>query len=171
MNLAKNSCNTHVLVIGGESVVDARGQHNQIALLEPDSDPIVAFTADVEKPRAVEDIPDLLVLVQVLVEKRLDLLFVNVTHFLGRYNDLVAVLVAALHCQFVDVGLRCDVLVQHAELRQVRGVHGAPRVVREALVALQELGGVYYEIIGTAYRQIIIPVCFHCGGGMWCSCC
>lgn len=73
---------------------------------------------------------------QVLVEERLDLLLVHVAHLLRRHGDQVAVLVAALGGQLVDVFLVGDVVVNHAQVLQVGWVDGAAGVVELALVAL-----------------------------------
>lgn len=117
-------------------MVDARRQDDQITLLQPDSDPIVALAPDIKETCAIENVSDFFVLVQVLMEKALHLLFVDVAHLLRRYGDFISVLVAALLCKCVDIVVRADMLIDYAKVGEIAWVDTAPRVVREALVAL-----------------------------------
>lgn len=75
---------------------DARREDNQVVLFQADTHPLIAQAPHVKESLAVHDIPDLLVLVQVLVEEHLDFFFVHVAHLVGRDDDLVPVLVGAL---------------------------------------------------------------------------
>jgi hypothetical protein len=86
---------TYVLLISSKPMINATGQDNQIALLQPDPHPVISLTPDVEVPRTVQNVPDLLIFVQMLVEKGLHFLFVNVAHFLGADGNLIPVLVVA----------------------------------------------------------------------------
>ena len=74
-------------------MIDPRRQDNHIVLPQSNPDPLIALTPNIEKPLTVQDIPDLLVLVQVFVEEHLDLLLVDRAHLLRTHGDLVAVLV------------------------------------------------------------------------------
>lgn len=65
----KKILNTHILLIGGKAMIDTRRQDDQIILLDAQADPLVILATDVKVPGAVEDIPNLLVLVQMLVEE------------------------------------------------------------------------------------------------------
>jgi hypothetical protein len=85
----------YVLLISGKAMVNATGQDDQVALLEPDPDPVIGLTPDIEETRAIENVPDLFVLVQVFMEEALHLLFVNISHLFGRDGDLIPVLVVA----------------------------------------------------------------------------
>lgn len=110
--MSREGAATHVVGVRSEAVVDARRQHNQIILLEPDPDPIVALAADVKVAGAVGNVANLLVLVQVLVEKTLDLVLV-VGQRGRRHANLVAVPVLARLCDFVDALHRRARVVQH----------------------------------------------------------
>ena len=77
-------------------MINPRRQHNQIPLLQPNPHPLIALTPHIEEARAIQDVPDFLVLVQVLVEERLHFFFVDGAHLLGRDGDFVPVLVVAL---------------------------------------------------------------------------
>lgn len=127
---------THVRLVGGEAVVDAGGEDDQVVLLEADAHPLVGGVADVKVARAAAHVADLLVLVQVLVKKALDLGLVDVAHGGRRDLDLVAVAVAAVGGQLVDVGNVGDAVVQDAEALQGVDVDLLAGVVGEALVAL-----------------------------------
>lgn len=131
-------------------MVYPRRHDDQILLLEPDPDPIVPLVPHVKVPCAVQYVPDLLVLVQVLVEEHLDLVLVRLAHGLGRHGDLVAVLVAALRGDGVDVGDGGTVLVDDAERAQGFGGDGAAGVVGLALVA-----GEVVEPVGLHFRRAI----------------
>jgi hypothetical protein len=74
---------TDILLVSGEAMIDACRQDNQVILFQPDAYPIVPFAPHIEESLAVENISDLLVLMQMLVEKHFDLVFIHITHFLG----------------------------------------------------------------------------------------
>ena len=74
-------------------MIDPTWQDDQITLLKPDPDPVVPFTPDIKVTRSVQDVPDLLILVQMLMEERFDLFLVNVTHLLRAYGNLIPILV------------------------------------------------------------------------------
>ena len=67
---------THVLVIRGETVVDARRHDHKIALLKPQAHPIIILAPDIKVSSTAQNVADLFVLVQVLVEEGLHLLLV-----------------------------------------------------------------------------------------------
>lgn len=76
-------------------------------LLDPNANPLVALAPYIEVAVPVTDVSDLLVLVQMLREERLDLLLVHVTHRLRRDSNLVPVPVPPLAGQLVhpfDIG-------------------------------------------------------------------
>ncbi len=73
----------YIIPISGKPMINARGQNNQIPFPQPNPNPIVPLTPNIEKPFTVKDIPNLFVLVQVLVEKHLYLLFVDGSHLFG----------------------------------------------------------------------------------------
>ena len=132
---------TYVLIIRSEPMVNSRRHNHQIALLQPQSNPRIILTPHVEVPAATQNIPDLLIFVQVLVEESLDFLLVAGQE-VGGNLDLVAVLVVALGGDFVD-GLEVvgEVVVGDTEGGEVGWVDGAAGVVGEALVALRWRGG------------------------------
>jgi len=67
---------THVLVVRGETVVDARRHNHKIALLKPQAHPVVVLAPDIKVSSTTQNVADFLVLVQVLVEEGLHLLLV-----------------------------------------------------------------------------------------------
>lgn len=158
-------CKTHVLLIRRKSMINPRGHDHQIALLQPNADPIVLLAADIKKSAARQDVADLLVLVQVLVEEILDFLLVA-RQQRGRDLDLVAVLVRALRRDLVD-GRQVvrEVVVRDAEGGEVGWVDGAAGVVGEALVALRRVlvncasGGL--AVVWRAYGEVVEPVGLH----------
>ena len=105
-------------------------------LLQVNPHPLVALVAHVKVARAVPDVPDLLVLVQMLVEEGLDLGLVHVTHLFRGHGDLVPVLIPPLRSELVDALELGDSLVDDTQLGERLDVDGRARVVREALVAL-----------------------------------
>lgn len=117
-------------------MVNPRRQNNQIVLGQLDAHPLVLDTADIKVPLPVEDVPDLLVLVEVLGEEGLDLVLVRGAQGLRGHDDLVAVLVAALPGELVDLGDGGEVAVEDAQGGQVVLGDGAAGVVGVALVAL-----------------------------------
>jgi hypothetical protein len=118
-------------------MIDPTRQDNQIPLLQPNPHPIVVLTPDIEKSCTIQNITNLLILVQMLVEETLHLLFINVTHFLGRNGDLIPVLVVALLGKRLDFRVRADVMIDYAKVGEVGWVDRTPRVVGEALVTLE----------------------------------
>lgn len=113
--------------------------YNQIVLLQPYANPIITLAPDIEESCAVSDVSDLLVLVQVFVEERLDLLLVDIAHLLWRYCDHIPVLVASLRCQLVDILFVGEIVIENAELREVVCSYFLAGVVSLALVDLQSV--------------------------------
>lgn len=88
-------------------MIDARGQDQQIPLLDRNADPLalLIILPDIEIARAVNHKPDLLVLVQVLLKEDFELLGVHVgAHGGGGDFDRVPVLVFPLNGNVVEVG-------------------------------------------------------------------
>lgn len=83
-------------------MIDAGGEDQQIAGLDPDAHPLVALAADVEIAGALEHVADLFVLVQVLLEEGGDLGPVRIPQRHGRDGDLVPVRVPTFLRQPVD---------------------------------------------------------------------
>ncbi len=65
-------------------------------LLKRNPHPLVVFAPDIKEALPVANVADLLVLVQMLMEKHLHLLLVDGAHLLGRHGDLITVLVSPL---------------------------------------------------------------------------
>lgn len=76
----------------------------QIVLLQPNPNPLIPLTPHIKVPSAIPNISDLLILVQMLVEKGLYLAFVGVTESFWADSDFVAVLVGAFLGESVHVG-------------------------------------------------------------------
>lgn len=127
---------SHVGLISSESVKDARGKDDEVVLFQLDAHPLVALVAHVKVALAAADVANLLVLVQVLVEEHLDLVLVHVAHLLRRHDNLVAVLVAAVGSQDINLAGRGQVVVQHAQAGQRICRHLTAGIVRQTLVAL-----------------------------------
>jgi hypothetical protein len=138
---------THISLIRRKAMIYPRRQHQQIILFQSNPYPLVPLAAHVEIPVPVQDVPDLLVLVQVLFEEHLDLVFVDGAHLVGRDGDFVAVLVGALRRNGVDGRDTGAVPVEDAERREVGFRDRAAGVVGRALVA----------------GQVVVVVCFHFG--------
>jgi hypothetical protein len=117
-------------------MVNARGKNQEIILDQTNAHPVVILAANVKESFAIKNIPNLLVLMQMLVEERLDFFLVDVAHFLGRDGDFVAVFVAAVAGESIDVGDLRTQPVDDAEGFEVGGVDLAARVVVFTLVAL-----------------------------------
>ena len=66
---------------------------------------------------------------QMLIKERFDLLLVDIPHLLWRHSNHIAVLVAALAGQLVDLGLVCDAVVEDTELLKVFDADIAARIV------------------------------------------
>lgn len=128
----------YVLAVGCEAVVDARRQDDEIILLDTDTHPLVLDAADIEEAVSVQDVADLLVLVQVLLEKGLHFLLIDGAHLLRGDDDLIAVLVAAFLRKGIDLSNVGATTVEDTKRGQVGFVHGAARVMRFALVALAD---------------------------------
>lgn len=106
---------SYIRCISGETVVNASRHDHKIVLVKLDAHPIVILAPDIKVSAAINDIADLLVLVQVLVEERLDFVLV-VGQGGGRNGDLVAILVVALFCHGVDVAEGFVVEVHDAQV-------------------------------------------------------
>lgn len=74
---------THIILIRCKPMINARRQHNQIAFPQSDAHPLVIFTTDIEEPFPVNYIPNLLVLMQMLIEEHPYFVLVHITHLLG----------------------------------------------------------------------------------------
>ena len=122
-------------------MINARRHNHQIALLQPDSHPVVILASDIKVPASSEYVPDLLVFVQMFVEEVLHLLFVAGERG-GADLDLVSVLVVPILGDFVDaVEIVGEFVVDYAERGEVGWVDEAAGVVGLALVALDVVLG------------------------------
>lgn len=54
-------------LIHGESVVNPRGQRDQVSLGHGDSDPVIVFVSDIKVRSSIQDVTDLIVEVQVFL--------------------------------------------------------------------------------------------------------
>lgn len=135
-------------------MVNASGHNHQVALLQPNPHPIIALAPDIEVSSTFQNIPDLLILVQMFVEEVLDLLFI-IRERGGGDLDLVAVLVRAGAGDGVHgVKIFRVVVVQDAELGEIVWVDGAAGVMGEALVALVGAVSGGFERIAELNRDI-----------------
>jgi hypothetical protein len=76
-------------------MIDSRRHNHQVSPLQPDSDPRIFLSPHIKVAATTQYVSDLLVLVQMLVEERLDFLLVA-RQQIGRYLNLIAVFVGAL---------------------------------------------------------------------------
>ena len=83
-----------------------------------DPNPVVVSTAYVKEARAVKDVTNLFILMQMLVEKHFDLVFVSGEGGRGN-NDFVSVLVVSRRRQLVHVFNAGEVEVKDPELREL----------------------------------------------------
>ena len=90
----------YVLFISSEPMIDPRGHNHQITPLQPYPHPIVLLSSDIEVSASGENIPDLLILVQVFMEEVLYFLFVVGEGGWADFN-LVPVLVVAVCGDFI----------------------------------------------------------------------
>ena len=101
------------------------------------SHPSIVLVPNIEVPSSVQDVSNLLVLVQVLVEEHLDLAFVRIAHRFRRDGNLVAILIASLGSDSVDIRDVWIVEGHDSKLVEVLLVDLATRVVWVSLVALK----------------------------------
>jgi hypothetical protein len=102
----KEKRKTYVLLISRKAVIDTGGEDNQIILGQLDAHPLILLAADIKVPLSITDVSNLLVLMKMLSEEHLHFGFVGLAHSGGRNDDLIAVLVAAVCCEGIDV---CEV--------------------------------------------------------------
>lgn len=110
---------TNVFRISSETMIYSCREKNQIVFLQPDAYPVVLLAAHIEESLSVKDVPDLLVLVKVLIEENLHLVFVAAPHLFRRDRDLISILVAAIHCDGIDLVDRRTPVINHTELTQI----------------------------------------------------
>lgn len=73
---------THVIVVKSEPMIDPGRHDHEIILLKRNSDPVVVLVPNVEVSAAVQHVPNLLILMDMLIEEHLQLRFVDIAHFL-----------------------------------------------------------------------------------------
>jgi hypothetical protein len=127
---------TYILRISGESMIDTRRQNYEITLLHGDANPVVLNATDIKIAISIEDIPNLLVLMQVLVKEHLHLILVNGAHRLRRHDALIAVLVVSFLRELVDRRNLGVVPVKNADRGKMGFVDGTAGVVQLSLVTL-----------------------------------
>lgn len=103
-----------IVAVRSKAMIDPGRHDHEIVLVKLNAHPVVVLASAIKVPPTIEDISYLLVLVDVLVEEHLHFVFVGGTHLLWGDCDLVAVLVAALGGDFVDVGDVGVVVVEDA---------------------------------------------------------
>lgn len=100
------------------------------------ANPLVSFASDIEESSAVPDISDLLIFVHVFVEERFNLFFVDIPHLLRRNRDYIAILIASVRCEFVDILLIRDSVVEDSEFCEIFFGNFPTGIVEFALIAL-----------------------------------
>ena len=110
-------------------MVDTTRQDDQVTLLKPNPDPVIALAPDVKVTCAIENISNLLVLMQMLAKERLDLFLVNVAHLLRADGHLIPVLVVARCSDLVNARDFGNMMIDDAQFLQIVWVDGATRIV------------------------------------------
>jgi hypothetical protein len=136
-----------ILRISGESMIDARRQNDEITLLHGDANPLILGPTDIKKASSIQDIPNLLVLMQVLVKEHLHLPLVHGAHRLRRYDALIAVLVAPFLRELVDRSDLGIMPVKDTDGGKVGFIDGTAGIVQLSLVT----------------GLVVVPICPHCG--------
>lgn len=85
-------------------MINTRRQDKQIPLLRSNPHPPILAIPNIEIPRPLQDIANLLVLVHVLVVEHFDLVLIRRAHGDGRDGDFVAVGVGAGLGEVLDLG-------------------------------------------------------------------
>jgi len=128
-------CQTYVLDVGCESVIYPSGQnliqseivpttiqlqtYDQVILLQLYPNPLVALTSNIEESSTIPNISNLLILMQVFIEEHLDLFFIDIAHFLRGNRDYIAILVASLQCELIDISDIRKSVVEDSKLRKI----------------------------------------------------
>jgi hypothetical protein len=105
---------TYVLLISRKPVIDTGREDNQIILGQLNAHPLIILAADIKVPLSVTDVSNLLVLMKMFSEEHLHFGLVGLAHSGGRNDDLIAVLVAALFGEGIDVCEVWEVVVDDA---------------------------------------------------------
>ena len=160
----------YILVIRGKTVVDTSRQDDQIILAQPNPNPLVLLAPNIKVTLSIADIANLLVFMQMLTEKSLYFLLVDVAQGLWRNADLIAVLVSARRGYGIDRFDGRAVTVEDTDGLEVGFGNGTSRVVGFTLVTLFNDSLVSLHISGIlatgcrlTYRLVIEPVCLHDG--------
>jgi hypothetical protein len=117
-------------------MINSSRQNNQVILLQPYAYPVVRFASHIKEPFAIKNVSDLLIFMEVLVEKHFHFVVVDITHFVGRDCNFISVLVAALFGNCVDIIYGRAAVVDHTEIAQIVTFESFPRIVILALVTL-----------------------------------
>jgi hypothetical protein len=132
----KEKRRTYILRVSGESMIDTRRQNNEITLFHGDANPVVLNPTDIKIAISIEDIPNLLVLMQMLVKEHLHLILVHSAHRLRRHDALIAVLVVSFLRELVDRRNLREVPVKNTDRGKDGFVDGTAGVVQLSLVTL-----------------------------------
>jgi len=135
-NLIFSVKTTYILIIRRKPMVNTSRENNQIILTQSNAHPLILLPTNIKVPLPIANVPNLLVLMQMLTEERLHLFLVDVAHSLRRDADFIAVLVAALGGQGIDEVDCWAVAVEDADRLEVGLSDGAAGVVGQALVTL-----------------------------------
>jgi hypothetical protein len=117
-------------------MINSSRQNNQVILLQPYAYPVVRFASHIKEPFPIKNVSDLLIFMEVLVEKHFHFVVIDITHFVGRDYNLISILVAALFGNCVDIVYGRAAVVDHTEIAQIVTIQRFPRIVILALVTL-----------------------------------
>lgn len=120
-------------------MVDASGKNQQVALLDPDSDPALILGPHVKEAASVQHKSYFLIFMQMLVKEHAHLGLVHLSHGRGRDGNLIPVLVGALSSKSIDLVEHIvteKLVVEDADFGEVGRGEDLGGFVVEALVAL-----------------------------------
>ncbi len=120
MTISRNSTEslrmaTHILVVRREPVEDARGQNDQVTLLDSDPDPFIVQTSYVKEAIAINNVAYFFVFVEMLIEKGCHFGFIRSSHVVRRDNNFISISVRALRSNLVHQRNRRAVVVQNTQ--------------------------------------------------------
>lgn len=153
---------TYIRFVCRESVVYTCRQDDHIVLLQLDPHPIIISAPNVEISLATSDVPNLLILMQMLMEKHFHFVLISIAHLLRRYYNFIAILVAALCSYLVNTCKVWQAIVVNTQLAQSLSIDCAARIVWQPLVALIQLvPRVMNSTAKNTHSEIVVHVGSH----------
>jgi len=123
-----------IIAVCCKAVIDTGRYNNHIILFQLYPNPLVAFTSDIEETDAISNVSNLFVLMQMLVEKHLHLLLIDIAHLLRGDSNHIAILVAPLLRERVHVCRIREVVIENIKFRELLLRYCAAGIVEFTLV-------------------------------------